>query len=91
MGILPNCLKIDSEVIWQAVSLDASQVRIRRTQGHLKWISSMVDADEYGTDRRQDAERRSTDHRDVKARHQESAVIGKYGAHECGCNQSTKP
>ena len=51
----------------------------------------MVDADEYGTDRRQDAERRSTDHRGVKSRRQESAMIGKYGAHERGRNQSTKP
>ena len=51
----------------------------------------MVDADEYRTDRRQAAERRSTNHRDVKTRRQESAAIGKYGAHERGRNQATKP
>ena len=40
-------------------------------QGHLKRTSGFVDADKYGTHRRQTSEPRATDQRGVKSRYQE--------------------
>jgi hypothetical protein len=55
-------------------------------QGHLKWTSGFVDADKYGTDRRQTMEQRAIDHPDAR-----KAAVRKCDADERSRHQPAEP